>query len=614
VTLAFARLGGIALSVLLLHACGGSGGDGSNGGGGNGGGGLVPRLSVNQTEVDVSAAPGDEAPRSVIVVTVTNPPNDPLYIGAQYSTSGISSLDFAGTSDSSGNLDIFFRAPAEVENGTYEDTIELHVCTDEACNDDIAGSPVTIRTSYVISSGIVAQIDRNSIAYRTDTQDSEYRKEIVRLTVDRLAAGGVYVQTREDSDSIIGVSGSGVFGTEQNLEIEFVSGGSLRPGIYEGSVTITVCYDSSCARQLDGSPFTVSTHVTIDTAAEPGVDVLEVASRTTLPHDVIDAEYSDTLDAVVMAGTYPGNALYVYDINSGATRQLPLSLAPTAVSVAPDGLTAAVGHDGRITVVDLAQVAQPGAPAPTLLDVSTDVVDLVLGGDGRVHALARPDTWHDIHTIDIATNTEQVSSGMSLYGGALGRLHPSGDFIYTAENGISSDNLQKWDVASGAVAWVADMPQHHENPVCGNLWFRDDGASIFTSCGNVFSASTDPAADMVHDGRLELFAPRAYDWLVKSLSHSAANGEIALIEAETNGCVHSVPEAGRCYTHLATYESSTLDRQSLRTVGPVTVGERSYPQRGLFVFHDGAGNRKIILSKLDVKADPHTEYYLSIVP
>ena len=115
---------------------------------------------------------------------------------------------------------------------------------------------------------------------------------------------------------------------------------------------------------MQGSPFSVSSTFTVGTVPEPGVTPLDVASRVALPHDVIDAEFSKTLNRIVMVGNYPANALYLYDPASGTEQQQALSAIPIAVSISPDGLTAAVGHDATITVVDLTMVGQPGAPAP----------------------------------------------------------------------------------------------------------------------------------------------------------------------------------------------------------------------------------------------------------
>jgi len=610
--LAVARSAFPLLMTALLQACGGGGG------GNNPGPGPAPRLSVDKTSITVSARPGDETPRGQVDVTVTDPPPEGLFIGARYTTNGIGSLDFTGSTATTGVLQIYFMAPASIPDGVHEDTIELHVCTDEACNNDISGSPVMIRTSYTIRGDRTASIDRTSIEFRTNTQDGNRPVETVQLTIPDQPFGGAFVETEVTSLGIgSGIDSVQLEGVTQNLtnvQITMQNGSSLRPGIYDDIITISVYYDNSRARHLAGSPFTITSHVVNDAGPEPGVAPLQVLSRVSLPHDIVDAEYSAALDAVVMAAAWPDNALYVYDIDDGSERKQALSAAPAAVSVAPDGLTAAVGHDRQITVVDLTQAGLPGAPAPVLLDVSADVLDVVLDGHGKVHALERFAEWQDIHTVDIATNAEQLSTGMQLYGGSLGRLHPSGDFIYTADSrNISSDSLNKWDISASPVAWLAVSPTISTPPVCSSLWFREDGTTIYTACGNTFRATTDPDKDMRPVGKLDLSGDRDFDYRVLSLSQRDATGEIALVEAETDGCERVPLEAARCFTHVAYYESDTLGLIAVYAITPFVLGERAYPQRGLYVFHDAAGSRRVLLSKLDGTADRGAEFYLSLI-
>ena len=611
--LANGRLGVFLLFASLLQSCGGGGGGNNSGGGPGPGPDPAPRLSVDTTEISVSALPGDDFPRSQVTATVTNPPDEGLFVGTLHTANGISSLDFSPISATQGQLLIFFQSPSSIQNGTYEDTVELHVCTDDQCANDIAGSPVTIRTSYVVNGSRSASIDRNSIELRTDTQQGDYHTETVQLTIPSPPFGGAFLQIDHSRNAILSVIVEGVTQTLTNVNVEILNGQSMRPGVYDDTVTITVCYDSSCTRQLDGSPFNITSHVTVDTGPEPDVDPLQVLSRVVLPHDVIDAEYSESLDAVVMVGSYPANALYVYDVNAGTEQQLTLPSTPTAVSVAPDGLTAAVGHDALITVADLTSVGQPTAPAPTTLNVSADVYDLVLDGNGFVHAFPRVDQWVALHTIHIATNTEQFGAGI-LRAGSHARLHPSGSHLYAADNGLSPSDIAKWDISSGTGALLYDSPYHGDYAMCGDLWFQKDGTRIYTPCGNTFRSSTDPVQDMLYAGALELSTADFFGWLIRSLSHSSVTKEIVLIETETESCDFIPEEAGRCFTHLATYESDFLNRQSVFSIGPVTVGEWSYPQRGLFVFHDGAGNRKVLLSRLDGMENPDTEYYLSVIP
>ena len=600
---AFWRSGVLVLSV-LLQSCGGDDGDGG------GGGGSGPRVTASDTSVEVAGSPGDAAPVFSVMLNITNPPAEGLTVQGEFSTLGIEQVYLYQLSATQAELQIVFKVPGALIGDTYEDTIDLQVCRDATCGREIAGSPLTIRTTYEVSGDDVAvSLDRTSLDVTLDQRDENSRSETIGLTLDRAVAGPVHVEFSTDMEAIYQHSATFYSDTTAELYVTFLEGSALPQGIEESILTIRVCYESSCQRQLEGSPFTIPVKLTVGIGIEPGMDPLAVKSRSTLPHDVIDAEFSKALNQVVMVSSYPENALYLFDpVTLTETQQL-LAKTPTAVSIGPDGLTAAVGHDALISIVDLQTVGQPSAPAPTVLNVSVDVFDLVLDGRNRVHTLPREDQWESIHTVDIATNTEVVGTG-SLYAGARGRLHPEGDFLYTANNGLSPSDIEKWDITGDQAVILYDSPYHGDYEMCGDLWFEETGVTIYTACGNTFRSSTVQSTDMTYSGALVLSESDFYNYFIRHLSQSAATTEIALIEYEWYGCVVS---SDPCYTHLALYESLFLNRQAVYSIGPISVAGNSYAQEGLFVFHDATGDDKYLISKLDGMPNPLAEYYLSVV-
>lgn len=607
--LAVSRSGAILVLASLLQACGGGSSDGVPGSGSR------PRVSISATNVSVSATPGEITPVRTVTLTATNPPAAGLYVEGAYSAAGIETLDFVGNSATQGTLTITFRSPGSMQNGTYPDTIELRVCTEQPCVNQVSGSPLTVRTSYVVSGTgtSTATIDRSSVQVSADAGEFSGRTETVRITLAPGAPAGVYMQTSHTSNAVYQVIYRNVSSTITDVDIYFRAASLMSAGLHNDTVNITVCYDSTCVRSVQGGPFTVSTSLSVGAAQEPGVTPLTVSSRVALPHNIIDAEFNKPLNKIVMVASYPANALYVYDVATGTETQQLLNRLPTAVSISPDGLTAAVGHDALITVVDLVTLGQPGAPPPILLNVSAVVFDVILDGRGYVHALPRVDQWVAVHTVHIATNTELFSTGRSLRAGSRGRLHPSGDYIYDANNGLSPDDIEKWDIRGGAAIGMYDSPYHGDYGMCGNLWFNEPGSTIYTACGNTFRSSEVQAQDMVYTGALQLSPSNFYGWRIRSLSQSAAQTEIALIEAELYHC-DLVPGSGPCYEHVAFYESDFLNRLAVYSIAPVTVNNLAYAQRGLFVFHDAIGTNKYLLSRLVGAPDPAAEYYLSVVP
>src|SRR5512134_1734383 len=142
--LAIARSGIVLVLAALLQSCGG--------GSGNNGNGNQPdsrtRVTASATSVSAAATPGEAAPVQTFTLTVSNPPANGLFVEGAYSTTGIDALNFVGNSGTLATLTIIFRSPGSLQNGTYSDSIQLRVCTENPCVNQLAGSPINVTTSY----------------------------------------------------------------------------------------------------------------------------------------------------------------------------------------------------------------------------------------------------------------------------------------------------------------------------------------------------------------------------------------------------------------------------------------------------------------------------------
>jgi hypothetical protein len=406
--------------------------------------------------------------------------------------------------------------------------------------------------------------------------------------------------------------------TYATVEIRFTDPADLDPWEHKGLVGIRLCHDAACSRPLYNMPRYLNTSYIVRAAAppepnpdpDPTLGVLPVLDRVELGHDVVDAEYSAALEAIVMVSMQPENALHVLYPATGITHSVPLSRTPVALSIAPDGRTAAVGHHGLVSHVELETLGDALPPAPVELALSAQVFDLVLDGRGRAHVIPVeliPVSYpRRIVSIDIATGTEQLGSG-SIWAGRA-RLHPSGDFIYIADHGYPGD-LEKWDIRSGVAEFVDDSPYHGDYPICGDVWPSEDGQVLYTPCRVVFRASADPARDMTFAG---VFNDSFEGWgRFEALSHSSELGEIMVVDVEARpDCEFSV-WAPPCHRRLGIYEDGFLNRIEQYWIPPLSVGGRSYAQEILFVFHSSNGAHRYLLSRLPgVPADPH---YLSVL-
>ena len=395
--------------------------------------------------------------------------------------------------------------------------------------------------------------------------------------------------------------------------------GTLFNGTYTERVTFYACLDSACNRPLVGSPLSITYTYTVtgdpDLPADSAAAPLPVLSRVALPHDVRDAEYSRSLDRVVMAATYPANALYVYDPATGTEASVALAEEPTAVSISPDGLTAAVGHRGSISIVDLVQVGQPQPPEPLQLTTTANAFEIVLDGLGRAHVIPEPEAEGasvDLHTIEVATGVERVTTFIG--GDELrARLQPNGGYLFTGYFGAGF--VEKWDVTGAFANRVnyADM-ECSSRFACGNVWFDEPGARVYSQSGRIIGTDGPQNMNLPHLGDLALSGSEAEDdfTTIVWLDHFAARNEIASIEDQPIWC-KLLEFNNPCYPRFATFDSELLTRLSIHSIAPMEMDGAPHVQRGLFVFYRTDGTSKILLSRLDTMSDPDRAYYLSVL-
>lgn len=594
-----------AVSLLCVAGCGGGGAGDSQA--------AEPSLSLETTSVTVTAGYGDTAPVQSVRLTASNPPAAGLYVRGMFTGEALSFIEFIATSENQGDLVLRFREPVELPTGTAVASVTIQVCFDEQCARQVRGSPATVAVSYAVTNPSAVTLATASVAASGNLADATQPTALATVSVTNPPDNSLTFMLISAASNVESVANLSDGTSLVNVQFTFRTAAAAGVGVHSENVLMRACYDASCRREVPGSPLTVATTYTVSSNAPPeaGTPPLPYLSRTALSHDVIDAEYDKALEAIIMVASSPRNTLYLYDVATGTERELPLGKAPTAVSVSPDGRFAAVGHDALITHVDLDTLVA-GTPVTKLLNVSANVFDLVLDGRGYAHVLPERDQWVAMHSIQVASNTEALGTGL-LYAQTHGRLHPSGDYMYTADNLLSPSDIAKFDLRSGVAIRLYDSPYHGDYAMCGDLWFKEDGATVYTKCGNTFRTSVLQGQDMVYSGRLQLSAARFYDYTIESLSQSDATGEIALVEEASFDCA-PYGDPASCYSHLALYQSDFLNRMAVYALPPIEWGGSStYTQLGAFVFHSSDGLHRYLISRLHAAPGATQPHFLTVV-
>lgn len=298
---------------------------------------------------------------------------------------------------------------------------------------------------------------------------------------------------------------------------------------------------------------------------------------TVLDHVAIDAVLDHTGNRIVTVSGDPSE-LNVVDPSTGVTTSVALDLTPTAVTVQPDGAYAAVGHNGFISYVDLSALS-----VDTVYAVTADVSDLELPGNGWVYAFPRIDQWETIRSIELSTGTEHTTG--TIRAGTKVRLHPSGEYIYGANNGLSPSDFEKYDISSGIALILYDSPYHGDYAFSGNLWIYDDGTRIIARSSNVFSSSSVRDQDLLYVGSL----PEVNS--VTAAAHSSILERVVLVGTEEYW--------GEGGDELASYTDAFLTLQGTLAL-PAYIetgqsGSELFPSSGRFVFANAAGTAVYVL-------------------
>jgi hypothetical protein len=355
--------------------------------------------------------------------------------------------------------------------------------------------------------------------------------EIAILTV---SASTVFFDFLEDRhDIVVGNAGNDPLTWTATPSASYLAvnplGGSLTAG---ASITVTVSIDRAILDDLTESgeaEFSASIEFTATDLTPARVDVSVYHFREDLErlnHIVLDAEYDQVNDLIVsVSGTPPRLHRFDPELTPLDVQSIDLPLTPRCVSIRPDGAMAAVGHNGFMTLVDLATMQIVGSP----FNVAADVGDVVLASNGWAYCFPATGQWTEIRCIELATGQESPHTGFSINDGTRARLHPSGDYIYGADNGISPSDAEKYDIRNGVAAYMYDSPYHGDYPFRGDLWFSEDGFLMYTRGRSVFRLSDVQPQDMVYHTSLEAQATQNPPPVIAA-AHSAAAGRVLVIE------------------------------------------------------------------------------------
>lgn len=298
---------------------------------------------------------------------------------------------------------------------------------------------------------------------------------------------------------------------------------------------------------------------------------------------VVDASIDNLTDNIIAVYEQP-NKLEIINTSTQEITSMDLVKRPTCISISPDGQHASVGHDGGFSYIDLntQQLVR-------YYNVTTEASDIIDAGSGWVYVMPRTDQWERLRCINLESGVESESTGNSIRANTTMKLHPSGDYIYGADNGLSPSDFEKYDIRNGVASYLYDSPYHGDFSFGGDIWIAEDGIRLFAGSRNVFLSSENQETDMTYNGKLD------GEYSISTLDHSSASGRIATVfygGNTWNGFPSNI---------VSIFEDEFLNLESEKTIPP-------------FLVPDGMGSGTVYQSQGEIGMfnQSGTQFYLFV--
>lgn len=308
-----------------------------------------------------------------------------------------------------------------------------------------------------------------------------------------------------------------------------------------------------------------------------------------LKTDVIDAEYSKNKELIVYISSNPAT-LTLFNTNTEQSESIRLNYTPTCLSVSQDGETAAVGHNGHITHVNLT--------TKTILNsynISCIALDIVLGNNNWAYVFPKDGQWTYIRSVNMNLSSDNESKRTiynQVHDGTCGRLHPSGRYIYSA-NDLSPSTIKKVYITTGEITNTYESEFEGGYSSRPNIWFSEDGRRVFSEKKIVLKTSDINSLDLNYNGKID---PNT-NVFIKWLDFSTINNSIYLIPFERE---YSDP---KIIPYIFIYDASNLVFRNKLELEKIFIFDNKgegidYNSEPYFVFSNSLGNRLYVLTKI----------------
>ncbi|MCF7568513.1 hypothetical protein L3X37_09065 [Sabulilitoribacter arenilitoris] len=316
--------------------------------------------------------------------------------------------------------------------------------------------------------------------------------------------------------------------------------------------------------------------------------------------NIIDAEYDRNNNVIVAVSENP-NELRVFNPSNNSVKSVALNIPPTCVSVELGGSHAVVGHNGWFSYINLSTMELENNYA-----VTTNTFDIILAPNEWVYVFPKEDQWERIRCVNLANGVEIQHIGGSVWERTKVKLHPSGNYIYGADNGLSPSDFEKYDINNGTAQYLYDSPYHGDFAFNGDIWISEDGIRLFAKSRRVFNASTNQSNDMTYNGEL------------------VGEGNIMTLDFSSSAKkVYAIFTTGNSWDEIPSNEIRKYETDFLAFQGTIKLpgffipnentGDKVYDSQGHFGFFNSDGTKYYVLVKVEEGTGAVNEWAITTI-
>lgn len=335
---------------------------------------------------------------------------------------------------------------------------------------------------------------------------------------------------------------------------------------------------------------------------------LPVTDRRFMSHNVVSGAQSRALELVLLASDFPANALHVYSRDLAQHWTVSLVKQPISLEVSEDGLTAIVGHDARLSVIDLSQIITAQGSGASVVAVPTDAFNFGIGNSGRAFVVAEVDGVSSLRAIDLVTGNQAAAPQAFAEDGPI-----VVDDMQAAVYLANQHWVYKFDVSSSVpgAASTTNLTSSTEGARLIRLFALGDG-QVMDAGGSLYSTSSDPAEDMARVLRLDLGRQDGLEFQVYSVDREAPQGDLVVMTQLGFECRGQIGPRG-CSSRVIRYDGATLEQKQAWVVNPVVIDGKPFTQVPMAVFLDESREDLLLVSRLHGNRPPDGRYLFSEV-